>query len=79
MPNFMLIWRWVNYFEIEPYLLTQFDNDSFDVKKIGHLVPPPGLVQRQKVDQCRKTFLQYYGLVRGSRIVDTINSNVLIN
>ena len=47
-------------------LQTLFGDDNFDVKKIKHLIPPPHLVEKQKLNLCRKTFLEKYGLVHES-------------
>ena len=53
-----LLWDWI--------LQTLFDDDNFDAKKIGHLIPPPNLVKKQKLNLCRKTSLRKYGLVQES-------------
>ena len=47
-------------------LKTLFGDKSFDVKKIGNWIPTPNLVEEQKLNLCRKSSLQYYGLVHES-------------
>ena len=39
-------------------LKTLFGDKNFDVKKIGNSIPPPNLVEEQKLNLRRKTFLQ---------------------
>ena len=45
-----LLWDWI--------LQTLFSDDNFDVKKIGHLIPPQNLVEKQKLNLCMKASLQ---------------------
>ena len=54
------LWDWI--------LQTLFGDNNFDVKKITHLIPPPNLIEKQKLKLCRNIFIQKDGLVHESFI-----------